>query len=195
MHDQCDHELELVHCGEYLGIQIDFIFTFHIHVDGIVKKANTTHTFLATNIGQCSRKVKQAAYTAKIRPIVGHALSEWDILYQSGTSSIRVGHAPSEWDMLYHSGTCSIRDGHALSEREMPYQSEKCSIRVGHALSERDMLYQSETCSIRVGHTQSEWVMLYQSETRTLSVATTKLKCFNAGVLVRLLATLIVPAV
>ena len=60
-----DHILEQVHFAKYLGIYIDFKLTFNTHVDAIVKKANSTLAFLARNIPQCCRKVKQMAYTTE----------------------------------------------------------------------------------------------------------------------------------
>ena len=42
-------------------------------------EANTTHSFLARNIGWCSRNVRQIAYTAYIRPIVDYASPACDL--------------------------------------------------------------------------------------------------------------------
>ena len=48
-----DHILEQVNCAKYLGIYIDSKLAFNTHVDVIVKKANSTHAFLARNIPRC----------------------------------------------------------------------------------------------------------------------------------------------
>ena len=45
-----DHILEQVHCAKYLGIYIDSKLAFNIHVDAIVKKANSTRAFHVRNI-------------------------------------------------------------------------------------------------------------------------------------------------
>ena len=45
-----DHILEQVNRAKYLGIYIDSKLTFSTHDDAIVKKANSTHAFLARNI-------------------------------------------------------------------------------------------------------------------------------------------------
>ena len=73
-----DHILEQVNCAKYLGIYIDSKLAFNTHVDAIVKKASSTHTFLARNIPRCCRKVKQQAYTTCIRPTVEYASPVWD---------------------------------------------------------------------------------------------------------------------
>ena len=43
-----------------------------------MKKANSTHAFLARNIPRCCRKVKQMVYTTYIRPSVEYASPVWD---------------------------------------------------------------------------------------------------------------------
>ena len=73
-----DHTLEQVICAKYLGIYIDSKLAFNTHVDAIVKKANSTHVFLARNIPWCCRRVKQMAYTTYIRPTVEYASPVWD---------------------------------------------------------------------------------------------------------------------
>ena len=65
-------------CAKYLGIYIASKLAFNAHVDAIVKKANSTHAFLARNIPLCCRKVKQMAYTTYIRPTVEYASPVWD---------------------------------------------------------------------------------------------------------------------
>ena len=80
-----DYILENVHCANC--VHIDLKLTLNTHDDANMKKANSTCTFFAINIGQCRkvkdflarnipwccRKVKQMAYTAYIRPIVEYA--------------------------------------------------------------------------------------------------------------------------
>ena len=85
-----DHILEHVHCAKYLGIYIDSKLTFYTHVDTIVKKTNSTHAFLARNITQCCRKVKQMSYTTYIKPIVEYASPVWDPHTKRNTNKIEM---------------------------------------------------------------------------------------------------------
>ena len=85
-----DHILEQVHCPKYLGIYKDSKLTFNTHVDAIVKKANSTRTFLARNIPRCCRKVKQMAYTTYVRPIRENASPVWDPRTKRNTNKIEM---------------------------------------------------------------------------------------------------------
>ena len=53
---------------------MDSKLPFNTHVDEIVMKVKSTRSFIARNTGRCIRKVKQAAYTTYITPIVKYAL-------------------------------------------------------------------------------------------------------------------------
>ena len=68
-----DYILEQVHSANRLGIYIVSKLAFNIHVDAIVKKANSTRAFLDRNIPRCCRKVKQMAYATYIRPTAEYA--------------------------------------------------------------------------------------------------------------------------
>ena len=85
-----DHILEQVNFAKYLGIYIDYKLAFYTHVYAIVKKANSTRAFLARNIPQCCRKVKQMAYTTYIRPTVEYASPVWDPHTKRNTNKIEM---------------------------------------------------------------------------------------------------------
>ena len=85
-----DHILEQVNCAKYLGIYIDSKLAFDKHVDAIVKKANSTHAFLARNIPRFCRKVKQMAYATYIRPTVEYASPVWDPHTERNTNKIEM---------------------------------------------------------------------------------------------------------
>ena len=87
-----DNILEQVHCAIYLGINIDSKLAFNTHVDAIVKKANSTHAFLARNIPRCCRKVMQMAYATYIRPTVEYASPVWDPHTKRNTNKIEMFH-------------------------------------------------------------------------------------------------------
>ncbi len=72
------HTLELVDSAKYLGVHLDSQMSFNTHVDSITSKANSTRAFLSRNLGHCNRKIKSAAYTTFIRPIVEYASTSWD---------------------------------------------------------------------------------------------------------------------
>ena len=50
----------------------------------------SAHAFLARNIPQCCRKVKQMAYTTYIRPIVEYASPVWDPDTKRNTNKIEM---------------------------------------------------------------------------------------------------------
>ena len=85
-----NHILEQVHCAKYLGIYIDSKLASNTHVDAIVKKANSTHAFLARNIHWCCRKIKQMAFTTYIRPTVEYASPVWDPHTKCNTNKIKM---------------------------------------------------------------------------------------------------------
>ena len=89
-HQTHNHIPEQVHCAKYLGIYVDSKLTFSTHVDAIVKKANSTRAFLARNIPQCCRKVRQMVYATYIRPIVEYALPAWDPHSKRDTNRIEM---------------------------------------------------------------------------------------------------------
>ena len=85
-----DHILEQVNCAKYIGIHVDSKLAFNTHVDAIVKKANSTHAFLARNIHRCCRKVKQMAYTTYIRSTVEYASPVLDPHTKRNTNKIEM---------------------------------------------------------------------------------------------------------
>ena len=70
---------EEVHRAKHFGVHIGSKLTFNIYAKEIVKKANSTHTFLARNIAQCSRKVKQSVQRSE---------QLWNIHRQCGTCAL-----------------------------------------------------------------------------------------------------------
>ena len=85
-----DHIFEQVNCAKYLGIYIDSKLAINTHVDAIVKKANSTHAFLAKKILRCCRKVKQMAYATYIRPTVEYVSPVWDPHTKRNTNKIEM---------------------------------------------------------------------------------------------------------
>ena len=72
------HTLEAVDSGKYLGLTISDDFSWHRHVDAVAAKASRTLGFLRRNLGQCTREVKNTAYTSLVRPVLEYASTAWD---------------------------------------------------------------------------------------------------------------------
>ena len=72
------HTLDVVDSAKYLGVHLDSHLNFNSHVDAVTKKANNTRAFLSRNLGHCSRKIKEAAFTTFVRPTVEYASTSWD---------------------------------------------------------------------------------------------------------------------
>ena len=72
------HTLEVVSSAKYLGVHLDTHLNFNAHIDAITRKANSIRGFLGRNLGHCTRKLKEAAYTIFVRPCVEYASCTWD---------------------------------------------------------------------------------------------------------------------
>ena len=58
------------------GVHLDTHLIFNI--DAITRKANSIRGFLGRDLGHCTRKLKEAAYTIFVRPCVEYASCTWD---------------------------------------------------------------------------------------------------------------------
>ena len=72
------HTLEVVDSGKYLGVNISYDLSWHTHVDATAAKASKTLGFLRRNLNECSKEVKETAYTALMRPTLEYASPAWD---------------------------------------------------------------------------------------------------------------------
>ena len=70
--------LNTVNSAKYLGVNIDTKLNFNNHIDTVCKKANSVRAFVHRNTKGCPRKVKAAAYTTLVRPLLEYASSTWD---------------------------------------------------------------------------------------------------------------------
>ena len=73
-----DHVLEKVESAKYLGVHFDSKLTFNIHINNIIKKANSTREFLGRNFSNCSCRIKEATYTTFVRSTVEYTPPVWD---------------------------------------------------------------------------------------------------------------------
>ena len=72
------HTLEAVSSAKYMGVHLDTHLNFNAHIDTITRKANSIRGFLGRNLGHCTCKLKEAAYTIFVRPCVEYASCTWD---------------------------------------------------------------------------------------------------------------------
>ena len=52
--------------------------SWHTHVDATAAKASKTLGFLRRNLNECTKEVKETAYTALVRPTLEYASPAWD---------------------------------------------------------------------------------------------------------------------
>ena len=72
------HTLEVETTSKYLGVNISEDLSWKHHTEVTANKANKTVGFLRRNLRDCSKKVRNAAYTALVRPTLEYACTAWD---------------------------------------------------------------------------------------------------------------------
>jgi len=70
--------LDVVNSAKLLGVTTDSKLNFNEHVSAVSKKAHGTRAFLYCNIRTENRKIKAAACTTYVRPVVEYASTVWD---------------------------------------------------------------------------------------------------------------------
>ena len=68
----------MVDSGKYLGVNISHDLSWHTHVNATAAKASKTLGFLRRNLSECTKEVKETAYTALMRPALEYASPAWD---------------------------------------------------------------------------------------------------------------------
>ena len=69
--------LDVVNSAKLLGVTTDSKLNFNEHVSAVSKKAHGTRAFLYCNIRTENRKIKAAACTTYVRPVVEYASTVW----------------------------------------------------------------------------------------------------------------------
>ena len=82
------HNLETVSTVKYLGVTLSKDLTWKDHIENVCSKANKTLGFLRRNLKISSRKVKETAYKAYVRPCLEYASSVWDPHQHNHTNRI-----------------------------------------------------------------------------------------------------------
>ena len=59
-------------------MNISHDLSWHTHVDATAAKASKTLGFLRRNLNECTKEVKETAYTALMRPTLEYASHAWD---------------------------------------------------------------------------------------------------------------------
>jgi hypothetical protein len=72
-----NHQLEMVDCAKYLGIDIDQQLTWNNHINRIVKKANSMLGFVKRNLQISNTNTKADAYKALVRSNLEYCCSVW----------------------------------------------------------------------------------------------------------------------
>ncbi len=62
----------------YLGVELSNDLSWGMHINNTVVKAIRVLNFLKRNLYDCPRNIKESAYTAYVRPVVGYASDVWD---------------------------------------------------------------------------------------------------------------------
>ena len=70
--------LEEQDSAKYLGITIDKKLTWNVHCNSVIKKANSTLSFIQRNLSSCPPKIKEACYKTLVRPKLEYGCSVWD---------------------------------------------------------------------------------------------------------------------
>ncbi|KAI8514688.1 hypothetical protein Bbelb_072790 [Branchiostoma belcheri] len=73
-----NHTLERVPAAKYLGVTLQTDLSWGKHIDNTSSKANRMLCLLRRNLRVRSRKTKELAYKALVRPILEYASSVWD---------------------------------------------------------------------------------------------------------------------
>ena len=72
------HQLQVMDSSKYLGVTLSNDLTWRKHVEATAAKASRTLGFLRRNLRECSKPVREAAYTSMVRPTLEYASSAWD---------------------------------------------------------------------------------------------------------------------
>ena len=74
----CGHKLQRVTSNPYLGVELTENLSWNMHIDKIVKKANSVLGLVRRNLYNTPKETKIIAYQSIVRPSVEYAASIWD---------------------------------------------------------------------------------------------------------------------
>ncbi len=71
-------ELEVKHSHTYLGVEISDKLSWNNHINTIAHKAHVSLNFVARNLHNCPREIKELAYKTYVRPKTEYASVVWN---------------------------------------------------------------------------------------------------------------------
>ena len=84
----CGSKLEQVDAASYLGITFNSKLKWSEHISSISSKASRSRGLIKRNLCNCSRKVRETAYTSIVRPKLEYASASWDLHYKKDISTL-----------------------------------------------------------------------------------------------------------
>ena len=84
------HILESDTVTRYLGVHLTNNLSWNIHIDKIIKKANSTLGFLRRNLRISNTSVKSNAYTSLVRPHLEYCSSVWSPYTKTLTNKVEM---------------------------------------------------------------------------------------------------------
>ncbi|XP_072039447.1 uncharacterized protein [Amphiura filiformis] len=84
----CGQQLETVESHPYLGVCFNNTLTWSDHITKVCKKAQRVLGLLRRNLWGCEEKIKSAAYTTLVRPLLEYAATAWDSSHQTNNSRL-----------------------------------------------------------------------------------------------------------
>jgi len=103
------HPVQNVSTTKYLGVNIQDDLKWGAHINTIVNKANKTLGFIRRNLRIGSKKTKETAYKALVRPTLEYAAAVWDPYTASETQAIeKVQRRAARWVSNRHRQTSCV---------------------------------------------------------------------------------------
>ena len=84
----CGEILEEVESHPYLGVMLDNKMRWSPHIEIITSRANDVLRLMKLNLLNCSKSVKETAYTTLVRPKLQYACNTWDPHYQKDKAAL-----------------------------------------------------------------------------------------------------------
>ena len=107
----CGSKLEQVDAASYLGITVNSKLKWSEHISSISSKASRSLGLIKRNLWNCSRKVRETAYTNIVRPKLEYASALWDPHCKKDISTLeRVQRKAARFCLQNFNKTASVTD-------------------------------------------------------------------------------------
>jgi hypothetical protein len=105
------HTLANVTSAKYLGVTLTNDLSWNEHINNMCSKANKTLGFLRRNLKIGSRRIKETAYKAYVRPILEYATTVWDPHTQQNIDRLEaIQRRAARFVMRRYRNTSSVSD-------------------------------------------------------------------------------------